>query len=254
MYDIWKGAEAYCGRGWGSTSSSSIILWLDLWLSDMLGIQKRKSKNERYAVNCSDTATFVEVIGSLGALQNGSLRSYSIGGESESFFGEPTEFGYLQPTYLIGRHQSAIATTYSKPDRCNNPMYGTPGKHPDMLCDKFDERRSWFTRHKIVVETVSTKSSLKPGPSSGSACMVLDACAGPHHIAASGMDTAIDAFLKDSIDRDSKLYSPYMFKSGESRSLGPVTVKHAKPAEDNSKMATRPNIIRKMPGLDEDVK
>ena len=40
-YDIWRGAESYVGHSIGGWNTSENVFWLDLWLSDMVGIIKR---------------------------------------------------------------------------------------------------------------------------------------------------------------------------------------------------------------------
>lgn len=214
-YDVWQGQQSYAGNSFGgSMNSAKTVFWLDLWLSDMLGITERRTIKEKYAVNCADLAYLVEAVGSLGALSQPPLRALRV---------EP--FGFINDTYLIGRHKDPNAVTYTPADICNNPLYGDSSRfRPLMRCDPADPMRSAFAQHMVTLEVeVSGQAT------------VLDACSGPRHTSGQTTEEALKQYLSVVIDTNRLYGGP---------NPRPGTIKDAKWAEPISVLAPRPSFVR----------
>ena len=230
-YDIWKGQSTYCGVNWeGTSSSSKIVLWIDLWLSDMNGIMKRGSMSEKYAVNCHDTANLTAAIASLGLPDKDTLLYSCL----------VDDFGFIKETFLIGRHSKPEAVNYTGADKCNNPFYGKANFNKKMKCQPKELNRSAFDEHKFVVQA---EGLVAKEPSPGDPVVgllinprVLDSCTGPHlgaeelgEYIKNAVDTVIPANSSsklatvEDINRDPDIYAlaprPAMIRAVKSQAL-----------------------------------
>lgn len=148
-YENFKGMNKYTSweTDWLNTSSFDGIAldcWIDLWISDMNGLEDREDTKTQYAVNCYDLASIVQTISALG-IDISKWRSKYM-----------APFGYLKPATLIGNTGP-----------CNNPYYGRPGINPKPLCNPTDDTRSFLRSHMFLA------SDNSPG------AFVYDACIGP---------------------------------------------------------------------------
>ena len=242
-YDVWMGQATYCGQKWGGTASSqTVVLWIDLWLSDMYGITKRGFKTkkiEKYALNCHDTANLTTAIASLGLPDEDTVLYNSLV--------EP--FGFIQETYLIGRHSKVDNETYTINDLCNNPFYGQGGLNKKMKCGWKSTDRSIFNEHKITV-LENRWSADKPKveePVIGTLedPKVLDACTSLQKLPHGGTESLED-YIKNTVDlktvaywRDQKDKLPE-----DDARLNSATVDGIKKDPDILALAPRPALIR----------
>lgn len=143
-------------------SSGDVSCWMDLWLSDMNGLDEGKKKVfNSYPVNCNDTAAVVHAIASLGTGgSTGAARWRMV-------YQEP--YGFIKRTHLIGRYSGA-EYDWDK-DWCNNPYYKDTLKvNPEMECSPTAMNRSYVQKHVYLVL----------GDEEGPEARVYDACFGPH--------------------------------------------------------------------------
>ena len=160
-YERWSGSSKYTsgiisGLGSDLANDRGIEFWLDLWLTDMFGLNGVKTQ-----LNCYDLACLVQVLVSLG--------TDAVAGNVRAKFMRP--YGYIKETKLIGRVDPRIDPITKKPvnpgNLCNNPFYGNNGYAENMLVDATNNLRSAFGNHLFL--TID-----KAGDT-----YVLDACCGP---------------------------------------------------------------------------
>ena len=98
-YDPREGSASYFQK---TSNPDQYALWMDLWLSDLNGIERRNNPGtEKYAVNCEDLAYLVQVIASLGLPDSTALTVMKI-----------DKFGTIDPTRLIGNSSTATNFNY----------------------------------------------------------------------------------------------------------------------------------------------
>ncbi|KAL1794109.1 hypothetical protein ACET3X_007530 [Alternaria dauci] len=156
-YEIYNGSSKYVSaKGLYRdlfTNNGGLDFWLDLWLSDLKGIESRKAK---HTVNCYDVAAICQALVSLGVDSSTQIVRMK--------YMDP--YGFINRTHLIGRKQTPPDPVNNPDSFCNNPFYGVNSL--DMLCPDDAVLRSAFSNHMFV--TISKDNGHN----------VLDACCGPH--------------------------------------------------------------------------